>query len=94
MVTFYIDPNSGVTVIRDPNGSFLSGWQLNPQQLGLDPTVVSPAVTWDFCLLHLSIPLSFKGKDRRKNGSLGLAEFGMACMKPIQIHTSPIEPKS
>lgn len=32
-VTFHTDPNSGLTVIQNPNGSFLSGWKLNPQQL-------------------------------------------------------------
>lgn len=32
-VTFHTDPKSGLTVIQNPNGSFLSGWQLNPQQL-------------------------------------------------------------
>ena len=32
-VTFHTDPKSGLTVIQKPNGSFLSGWKLNPQQL-------------------------------------------------------------
>ena len=32
-VTFQTDPNTGLTVIQNPNGSFLSGWKLNPQQL-------------------------------------------------------------
>ncbi len=32
-VTFNTDPKSGLTVIQNPNGSFLSGWKLNPQQL-------------------------------------------------------------
>ncbi len=32
-VTFYTNPNSGLTVLQKPNGSFLSGWKLNPQQL-------------------------------------------------------------
>lgn len=31
--TFHTNPNSGLTVIQNPNGSFLSGWKLNPQQL-------------------------------------------------------------
>ncbi|HIE36308.1 MAG TPA: hypothetical protein EYP89_03620 [Candidatus Omnitrophica bacterium] len=31
--TFYTNPNTGLTVIQNPNGSFLSGWKLNPQQL-------------------------------------------------------------
>ena len=32
-VTFHTDSKSGLTVIQNPNGSFLSGWKLNPQQL-------------------------------------------------------------
>ena len=32
-VTFHTNPNSGLTVIQNPNGGFLSGWKLNPQQL-------------------------------------------------------------
>jgi RHS repeat-associated protein len=32
-VTFHTNPNTGLTVIQNPNGSFLSGWKLNPQQL-------------------------------------------------------------
>lgn len=32
-VTFHTDPKSGLTAIQNPNGSFLSGWKLNPQQL-------------------------------------------------------------
>lgn len=32
-VTFHTDPNTGLMVIQSPNGSFLSGWKLNPQQL-------------------------------------------------------------
>ncbi|WP_211314278.1 colicin D domain-containing protein, partial [Salinicola socius] len=32
-VTFHTDSNSGLTVIQNPNGSFLSGWRLNSQQL-------------------------------------------------------------
>lgn len=32
-VTFHTNPNSGLTAIQNPNGSFLSGWKLNPQQL-------------------------------------------------------------
>ena len=31
-VTFHIDPSTGLTVIQKPNGDFLSGWKLNPQQ--------------------------------------------------------------
>jgi len=31
--TFQTNPNTGLTVIQNPNGSFLSGWKLNPQQL-------------------------------------------------------------
>ena len=32
-VTFHTNPDTGLTVIQNPNGSFLSGWKLNPQQL-------------------------------------------------------------
>ena len=32
-VTFHTDQNTGLTVIQNPNGGFLSGWKLNPQQL-------------------------------------------------------------
>jgi len=32
-VTFQTNPNSGLTVIQNPNGNFLSGWKLNSQQL-------------------------------------------------------------
>jgi len=32
-VNFHTNPNSGLTVIQNSNGSFLSGWKLNPQQL-------------------------------------------------------------
>jgi RHS repeat-associated protein len=32
-VIFQVNPNTGLTVIQNPNGSFLSGWKLNPQQL-------------------------------------------------------------
>ncbi|PWE39728.1 colicin D domain-containing protein [Pseudomonas prosekii] len=32
-VTFHTDASTGLTVIQNPNGSFLSGWKLNPQQL-------------------------------------------------------------
>lgn len=31
--TFHTDANSCLTVIQNPNGSFLSGWKLSPQQL-------------------------------------------------------------
>jgi len=31
--TFHTNPSSGLTVIQNPNGSFLSGWKLNSQQL-------------------------------------------------------------
>jgi len=30
---FHTDPRSGLTVIQNPNGSFLSGWKLNSGQL-------------------------------------------------------------
>lgn len=32
-VNFHTNPTSGLTVIQNPNGSFLSGWKLNSQQL-------------------------------------------------------------
>ena len=32
-VTHYVDPSTGLNVIRDPSGAFLSGWKLSPQQL-------------------------------------------------------------
>ncbi|GEM_PF-963336 len=32
-VTHFLDPNSGLNVIRDSSGSFLSGWKLSPKQL-------------------------------------------------------------
>ncbi|WP_350024124.1 colicin D domain-containing protein [Pseudomonas protegens] len=31
--THFVDPNTGINIIRDPSGNFLSGWKLNPQQL-------------------------------------------------------------
>ena len=31
--TFYLDEKTGLTVIQNPDGSFLSGWKLNKQQL-------------------------------------------------------------
>ncbi|WP_435634643.1 colicin D domain-containing protein [Pseudomonas solani] len=30
---YLVDPNTGLSVIRDSSGNFLSGWKLNPQQL-------------------------------------------------------------
>lgn len=32
-VTHFVNPNTGVNVIRDAHGSFMSGWRLNPLQL-------------------------------------------------------------
>jgi hypothetical protein len=32
-VTHHVDPGTGLNVIRDSSGSFLSGWRLSPQQL-------------------------------------------------------------
>jgi RHS repeat-associated protein len=32
-VTHHVDPNTGLIVIRDSSGKFLSGWKLSPQQL-------------------------------------------------------------
>jgi hypothetical protein len=32
-VTHFVNPATGVNVIRDSSGNFLSGWKLNPQQL-------------------------------------------------------------
>lgn len=32
--TIYTDPNSGLAVITKPNGDFVSGWKLSPDQLG------------------------------------------------------------
>ena len=32
-VTHYLNPNTGMNVISNPNGIFLSGWRLNPAQL-------------------------------------------------------------
>ncbi|MEM6737166.1 MAG: colicin D domain-containing protein [Bacteroidota bacterium] len=32
-VTHYVNPNTGLNVISNPNGTFLSGWKLNPAQL-------------------------------------------------------------
>jgi hypothetical protein len=32
-VTFHTNPNTGLTVIQETNGRFLSGWKFNPQQL-------------------------------------------------------------
>lgn len=32
-VTHFVDPNTGLNVIRDASGNFLSGWKLSPQQL-------------------------------------------------------------
>lgn len=32
-VTHHVDPATGLNVIRDSTGNFLSGWKLNPQQL-------------------------------------------------------------
>jgi hypothetical protein len=29
----YVDPNTGLAVITDPSGNFISGWTLSPQQL-------------------------------------------------------------
>jgi hypothetical protein len=31
--TLYVNPNTGLTVITDPKGNFVSGWKLSPQQL-------------------------------------------------------------
>jgi len=31
--THFVDPNTGLNVIRDTSGNFLSGWELSPQQL-------------------------------------------------------------
>jgi hypothetical protein len=32
-VTHYVDPSTGLNVIRDSSGNFLSGWKLSPHQL-------------------------------------------------------------
>ena len=32
-VIHYVNPNTGLNVIANPNGTFLSGWKLNPAQL-------------------------------------------------------------
>lgn len=32
-VTHHVDPSTGLNVIRDSSGNFLSGWKLSPQQL-------------------------------------------------------------
>jgi hypothetical protein len=32
-VTHYLDPSSGLNVIADPAGNFISGWKLSPAQL-------------------------------------------------------------
>ncbi|MCC6504633.1 MAG: hypothetical protein IT475_04225 [Aquimonas sp.] len=32
-VTHFVDPSTGLNVIRDGSGNFLSGWKLSPQQL-------------------------------------------------------------
>lgn len=32
-VTHFVDPNTGLNVIRDASDNFLSGWKLNPKQL-------------------------------------------------------------
>ena len=32
-VTHFVDPSSGLNVIRDSSGNFLSGWKLSPKQL-------------------------------------------------------------
>ncbi len=32
-VTHYVNPNTGLNVIKDASGNFLSGWKLNPSQL-------------------------------------------------------------
>ncbi|MBI3560326.1 MAG: hypothetical protein HY080_01220 [Gammaproteobacteria bacterium] len=32
-VTHFVNPNTGLNVIRDANGNFLSGWKLNSSQL-------------------------------------------------------------
>jgi hypothetical protein len=32
-VTHHVDPSTGLNVIRDSSGNFLSGWRLSPQQL-------------------------------------------------------------
>jgi hypothetical protein len=33
-VTHFVDPGTGLNVIRDASGNFLSGWKLSPAQLG------------------------------------------------------------
>ena len=32
-VTHYVNPNTGLNVMKGPNGNFISGWKLNPAQL-------------------------------------------------------------
>jgi hypothetical protein len=32
-VTHHLDPSTGLNVIRDTSGNFMSGWKLSPQQL-------------------------------------------------------------
>ena len=32
-VTHFVNPHTGVNVIRDAAGTFISGWRLNPAQL-------------------------------------------------------------
>lgn len=32
-VTHYYNPNTGLNVVRDANGNFLSGWKLSPSQI-------------------------------------------------------------
>ncbi|MER9755081.1 hypothetical protein NKJ46_16745 [Mesorhizobium sp. M0166] len=32
-VTHFVDPQTGLSVIRDSSGNLLSGWKLSPKQL-------------------------------------------------------------
>lgn len=32
-VTHFVDPGTGLNVMKDSSGSFLSGWKMNDQQL-------------------------------------------------------------
>ncbi|MBF0208863.1 MAG: hypothetical protein HQK53_18525 [Oligoflexia bacterium] len=32
-VIHYVDPASGINIMKDPNGNFISVWKLSPEQL-------------------------------------------------------------
>lgn len=70
-VTHHVDPSTGLNVIRDSSGNFLSGWKLSPQQL---QHVLSTGKTWRGLMsrVHVDYGLLF---EQFLTGAMSAEEF-------------------